>query len=173
MALPNFLTASPPRSPHVAPPGYFDNIFPTATPSRSAFSIRPTRRDVLLCLLTMSFSYLLFSAPPSAETIASPANAAGAKSHQYLPWKTLWHSDESCAVPAATGSETTFTESVRGHGLQAIDESPKGDAPWDGGEEELEDDQVFPGETMNRGHQPGWTLFDRLYVYNGSFYVVT
>jgi hypothetical protein len=120
----------------------------------------------------MSFSYLLFSAPPTTEGVASPIKSAPGKSHQYLPW-TLWHSDDSCAVPVSAGVETTFTDSVRGHGLQAIDESPKGDAPWDGGEEEQEDDQVFPGETLNRGHQPGWTLFERLYVYNGSFYVVT
>jgi len=62
---------------------------------------------------------------------------------------------------------------VRGHGIAAIDESPKDDTRWDGGEEELEDDQVFPGETKLIAHQPGWTMFDRLYVFNGSFYVVT
>lgn len=44
---------------------------------------------------------------------------------------------------------------------------------WDGGEVEDEDDQLEGSRTVLRGHQPGWTLFEKLYIYNGTFYVVT
>ena len=169
MSLPNFLQpSSPPRSPHVARPGYFDNMYPSATP-RAPIPLRPTRRDVLLCLVTLSFSYLLFSSPGGSEALPAPN---GASSKYRMPWTSLWGSEKS-RPDVRVSSETTYTESVRGHGLQAIDESPKDDTRWDGGEEEEEDDTVFPGETKLLAHQPGWTMFDKLYVYNGSFYVVT
>lgn len=45
--------------------------------------------------------------------------------------------------------------------------------PWDEGEEEAEDDELEGMATILSGHQPGWTLMERLYAFNGSFYVIT
>ena len=95
--------------------------------------------------------------------------------------------------------ELTFGESVQSHGLGAppvsrlksqtldviiTETETEGDEDdvvfaeeesnaWDGGEEEDEDDELERGASVLRGFQPGWTLVDRLYLYNGSFYVVT
>ena len=44
---------------------------------------------------------------------------------------------------------------------------------WDGGEEEAEDDELESVSTVLAGHQPGWTMMERLYMFNGSFYVVS
>ncbi|EIW69813.1 hypothetical protein TREMEDRAFT_61582 [Tremella mesenterica DSM 1558] len=44
---------------------------------------------------------------------------------------------------------------------------------WDGGEEEEEDDELESGMTILDGHSHGWTLLQRVYLFNGSFYVVT
>ena len=44
---------------------------------------------------------------------------------------------------------------------------------WDGGEEEAEDDELASVATVLVGHQPGWTIMERLYIFNGSFYVIT
>ena len=44
--------------------------------------------------------------------------------------------------------------------------------PWDQGEE-AEDDELESVATVLTGHQPGWTLMERLYIFNGSFYVIT
>ena len=54
-----------------------------------------------------------------------------------------------------------------------IDDEEGESGSWDEGEEADEDDELEAGATVLRGFQPGWTLVDRLYIYNGSFYVVT
>jgi hypothetical protein len=86
----------------------------------------------------------------------------------------MWGSKQSCPVPTVR-TEMTFTESIQSHGLQPApsDEIVIPEVVGDGGEEAQEDDVVFPGETKLLGHQAGWTLFDKLYIYNGSFYIVT
>lgn len=165
------VNTSPPRSPHAAPAGYFDRI-PLATTGRSGV-FRPTRRDVLLCLLTLSFSYLLFYSPPNSIPVPRPAASATSTSRYHLPWSSVFSSSKSCPPPAGPRHDTTFTESVKSYGFGGIDEQPAGDQRWDGGEEEAEDDEIVAGETRLLGHAPGWTLFDKLYVFNGSFYVVT
>ena len=48
-----------------------------------------------------------------------------------------------------------------------------GARPWDGGEEEDEDDRLEGVATELLGHAPGWTIFERLYLYNHSYYIVT
>jgi hypothetical protein len=57
-------------------------------------------------------------------------------------------------------------------GPDALDQGVKGEY-WDGGEESEEDDELEAISTVLKGHQAGWTIFERLYIYNGSFYVVT
>ena len=187
MSLPAFLRpGSPPRSPHVATSGFFGSYFsgasttpvtatnPHGLPRASgAPMFRPTRRDLVLCLLTLSFSYLLFS-QPSTESFALPTSVR-------LPqWSSFFPSSPPAA--GAAGGEgagrVSFSESVRpvrvDWGEGDLDElrDPSG-VSWDGGEEEAEDDEAENAITILDGHAPGWTLFDRLYLYNGSFYVVT
>lgn len=187
MALPNFLTSSssPPRSPHVAPPGYFDLAYPSSPsssrPSRIMGALfRPTRRDLLLCLLTLSFSYLLFSPSPTSNptphpiaAIKSTGSGIGSSTSRYkLPWTSIFKGD-SCPQSGHHITETTFTDSVKSAGIPDSGDAVVGEK-WDAGVEEAdEDDEVLQGETILRGHQPGWTLFEKLYLYNGSFYIVT
>ena len=74
--------------------------------------------------------------------------------------------------------EPTFGESARMVGpAMTMGEAerllPTSGGGWDAGDEEAEDDQLLGMETVLSGHQAGWTLMERLYVFNGSFYVVT
>jgi hypothetical protein len=77
--------------------------------------------------------------------------------------------------------ERTYEESVRTYGVsraslaEGPDELDQGQTGefWDGGNEAAEDDELEGISTVLKGHQPGWTMFERLYIYNGSFYVVT
>lgn len=77
--------------------------------------------------------------------------------------------------------ERTYEESVRTYGVNratlaesGLDELDQGAGQaWDGGYEAAEDDELEGISTVLKGHQPGWTMFERLYIYNGSFYVVT
>lgn len=187
MALPAFLTQQPPpRSPHVAPPSAF-SYFHAGAPatSRPSLSIRPSRRDLILVLLTLSFSYLLFSTnepPTRATTTVDPPSR-----YKLSDWSQLWrggsHTDNG--VGGSCGPveirEKTFGESVKSYGVSRaslaegadeLDRGAKGEF-WDGGEESAEDDELEAISTVLKGHQPGWTIFERLYIYNGSFYVVT
>lgn len=74
--------------------------------------------------------------------------------------------------------ERNYEESVRTYGVSraSLAEGPdalnEGQA-WDGGVEEAEDDELESMSTALKGHQAGWTMFEKLYIYNGSFYVVT
>ena len=123
---------SPPRSPHVAPPGIFEQYFQTSTSNTRQPSFRPTRRDVLLCLLTLSFSYLLFTAPESTGSTALPfgsngrsrggsssssSGAGGNDSGGYFGKWSFFSQSDSCAAGSEGRSESTFGESVQPHGL--------------------------------------------------------
>lgn len=140
---------------------------------RSTLSLKPTRRDVLLCLLTLSFAFLLFSPPPLAE----PATLNRSSGGQYrLPGLNgLFHSLSSLCQ--ARSDEVIFGESVKAVGFGAAD----AEADYmniEGGSESAFDDDEQYDEFINlattlKGHAPGWTIFERLYIYNGSFYVVT
>lgn len=162
------------------------------------YSLRPTRRDILLCLLTLSFAYLLFS--PAPDTIPIPnqapssvgkhspiAAAGGGGGYRLLGLGNLFYgpsdssSKEYCATPSQSHQET-FGESVKPVGFGSLLGGDVGDRRtglegvdknWDGGEEQAEDDELQGMTTILRGHAPGWTLFDKLYIHNGSFYVVT
>jgi hypothetical protein len=84
---------------------------------------------------------------------------------------------------AAEVRELTFAESVRTYGASVAGTGAEADVdvsvggregrPWDGGEDEAEDDELQGVATLLKGHQAGWTLMDRVYVFNGSLYVVT
>ncbi|WVW80851.1 hypothetical protein I302_102841 [Kwoniella bestiolae CBS 10118] len=199
--LPNFLQGEPPRSPHVERNNFFTSwvngsTSPTHSPHYHQLQhntstntsqgtrqfLRPTRRDVLLCLLTLSFSYLLFSTPSSTST--QPVHLSNtSKGGKYgipnwlFPSSSSSHSSSGvCGV----GGEKTFGESVKTYGFSAgVDldlDLPSGEESgqsWDGGEEQQEDDELQGLTTELKAHAPGWTVMERLYIYNGSFYAVT
>ena len=174
MSLPAFLRpSSPPRSPHTAPPSFIHTYFPASdSPTRKEtgiLSIRPTRRDVLLCLLTLSFSYLLFTPPGTAGTASYTPKPAPNR------WSSLFSGGSTTGSQCTTtgSQEVTFGESVRTYGPNAGIDTIKSGPVWDGGEEEAEDDGLAGVQTVLLGHAPGWTLMDRVYIYNGSFYIIT
>jgi hypothetical protein len=187
MSLPAFLApGSPPRSPHVNTHASQSSYFRLAAPtSRSSpHSVRPTRRDILLVLITLSFSYLLFSSPtPEAPLAPRPAPVRAEQPSRYrLPdWSQLWKTKQE-QVQACDSlempRERNYAESVRTYGISkaSLAEGPDDlddGRGWDGGVEEAEDDELEGISTVMTGHQAGWTMFEKLYIYNGSFYVVT
>ncbi|GFZ48068.1 hypothetical protein JCM24511_05816 [Saitozyma sp. JCM 24511] len=187
---------SPPRSPHGPPPPttFLDSYFSSSAPFRPYWSIRPTRRDILLCLLTLSFSYLVFSSPPAASETAFVATTRirppTATAPSRIPnWSKLWGSkvepDLSCSAEE-TLREETYGESVKTYGssvvnLAALDVDVdslgvgKSGATnkWGVEGEQAEDDELTGVTTSLKGHEAGWTLMDQVYVFNGSLYVVT
>ncbi len=106
--------------------------------------------------------------------------------------------NEKCIPPPPAYRELTFSETVKPVGLKihGVDEiwggggvgvgvgagagngNGKTNLPGgimngeiEGGDDE--DDEFTSVETRLFAHSPGWTLFERLYLFNGSFYVVT
>lgn len=190
MSLPAFLApSSPPRSPHVARPSAFSYFNVQPTSSRPALSIRPSRRDIILVLLTLSFSYLLFGGgsdiPARSGTIETVTPPSRYRLSDWSLFRSSHSSAASCTADslalAGSGREKTFGESVKTYGVSraSVGEAPDELDPgsrgefWDGGEESAEDDELEAISTVLKGYQPGWTIFERLYIYNGSFYVVT
>lgn len=194
MALPAFLQrTSPPRSPHVVKPSPFNSYFEDVAHSTSSirgsyFTLRPTKRDLLLCLLTFSFSYLFLHSPPGAShPISSYTNTQGGSKSNIGYRIPVWpfgsgNTPSTPAVKSSVGGQSTiveeesYTDSVKPVGMSAEVLQPHhggGVHAWDEGQEAAEDDELGGVITVLRGHQPGWTLMERVYVYNGSFYVVT
>ncbi|KAL7422875.1 hypothetical protein Q5752_002172 [Cryptotrichosporon argae] len=183
MSLPAFLSSSPPRSPHVAPPNFLNTYFAAPAPSPSSMplgSLRPTRRDALLCILTLSFSYLLFATPsdPAASKQVGPPGSSvstAGRTSRLSSWSGLFGGSQSCPAVEIREKDLSFGETLRtvGVGLEDLDTVANPSQAWDGGEEEQEDDEFQSEATLLLGHAPGWTLADRLYVFNGSFYVIT
>ncbi|WWD07339.1 hypothetical protein V865_005437 [Kwoniella europaea PYCC6329] len=200
--LPNFLQGSPPRSPHVERNNFFTywasgSSSPTHSPhyqqlqhnttssqGSSRQVLRPTRRDILLCLLTLSFSYLLFSTPGSTTTQSIYPSSTGGKykiPNWLFPSSHSSSSSSSSGACAIGGGEKTFGESVKTYGFNMNTNIDDDDLPigggngksWDGGEEQQEDDELQGLTTDLKAHAPGWTIMERLYIYNGSFYAVT
>ena len=186
MSLPAFLApGSPPRSPHVNTHSSQSSYFRLGpqTGRSSPHSVRPTRRDILLVLITLSFSYLLFSSPsPEAPLAPRPAPVSSEQPSRYrLDWSHLWKTKQGQAQACDSlemPRERNYAESVRTYGVSRASLAEGPDAlddgnGWDGGVEEAEDDELEGLSTVMTGHQAGWTMFEKLYIYTGSFYVVT
>jgi len=187
MSLPAFLApGSPPRSPHVNTHSSQSSYFRLGpqTGRTSAHSVRPTRRDILLVLITLSFSYLLFSSPSPEAPLAprpDPVSADHPSRYRLPDWSQLWKTKQGQAQACDSlemPRERNYAESVRTYGVSRASLAEGPDAlddghGWDGGVEEAEDDELEGLSTVMTGHQAGWTMFERLYIYNGSFYVVT
>lgn len=225
-----FGSSSPPISPHVAPRSTFASSFlpsshphphPHAhsahahghSPSRMAGGgLRPSRRDLLLVVLTLSLSYLAFGRGEGSQPVAAfspssllsqrPISGKNSGNHppngglpEYLDsWKSPLGSFSS--IPAASKcppgiqvlKHETFTESVETRGFDgvALAKAKGTSSSGDGGKSEtttaaaapidwddMEDETVQEMMTVKLAHQPGWTLAEKFYLYNGSIYVVT
>ncbi|EAL23116.1 hypothetical protein CNBA6410 [Cryptococcus deneoformans B-3501A] len=171
-----FQPDSPPRSPHVERPSLLSSHFlsrsiPTSPMlDRSTLFLRPTRRDVLLCLLTLCFAYLLFSPVLPVE----PAAPSRSSTSGYRLSSLSGFFPSLFSLCQTRSDEVTFGETVKAVGFGAADadaDSTKIEGGW---EAALDVDEQFANlATTLKGHAPGWTVFERLYIYNGSFYVVT
>ncbi|WWC92261.1 uncharacterized protein L201_007215 [Kwoniella dendrophila CBS 6074] len=163
---------------------------------RNGIMLKPTRRDILLCLLTLSFSYLLFSNPTATpQNIRSPNPISSSSSsipnegskyklpNWFFPSSSSSSSLSSSSVAdicniGGSSKELTFGESVKTFGFGSgettddIVENGSGKL-WDQGEEQQEDDELQGLVTNLKAHSPGWTIMERLYIFNGSFYAVT
>jgi len=201
MVLPKFLMpGSPPRSPQVAKPGLLGSYFsamssprtgaPPLSPSLGGMvprpsTFRPTRRDLVLMFLTLSFSFLMFSPSPTSLPVAIPSPGPLGRGSYRIPlpaWLSSSPSLHSGERPPPASRELTFGESVKfvgpstsgTYGAVTGLAAEEGDGmAWDGAEEEAEDNEWEAGSTRLRGFAPGWTLMDSVYIYNGSIYVIT
>lgn len=98
--------------------------------------MRPTRRDLLVVVVTLITAYILFSTPQVHKTVTDAAN-----SNARLKALGLWH---------GSTPERSFDASVaRPHQT----------------EETL--------TTHLRDHTPGYTIFEKVYLYDNRLYVVT
>ena len=149
--------------------------------------LRPSRRELVLVLLTLGFSYVLFA---SVQEEAGASRSKGASwASQYISGSRLgkladpsfspssWNfwSGSGSARSAATcdSKEADFWAGARQYGT-----TPRTDTVF-GSEGQGPDDEVLMSKeerllaTKKVGHAPGWTMMERAYVYNGSVYVVT
>ncbi|WVO17415.1 hypothetical protein L204_105107 [Cryptococcus depauperatus] len=179
--LPNFLqqSGSPLRSPHVEQSSFFASAFashtqPMSGHPRSSLFLRPTRRDLLLCIVTLSFSYLLFSPPLNTQGVSVNPAFASKYSHSWGRFGSFFPASSSTSCPQIN-NEVIWSETVKpvGFGVAGSGKFRQGTKVWAGGEEEEEDDEFQTLSTVLKAHSPGWTIFEKLYIHNGSFYVVT
>lgn len=99
--------------------------------------LRPTRRDLLLVVLTLGLAYLLFASPEVHQKVVTSAASSSARLKSLGLWRGRAgprNFDASVARPQQD-SETLIT-------------------------------------TL-RDHTPGWTIFEKIYLYDGRLYVVT
>lgn len=151
---------------------------------RPRWKFRPTRREILLCLLTLLSSYTIFYHPqsPTQDPLFLPT--AGSSEYPEPDWSII--PSEAEVKPGAVDvdegeSEAGLRKSVRTYGSSIANRSapkPRGKTilkgrDREGGEEQAEEDAWTGASTTLKEHQAGWTLMDRVYVSNGSLYVVT
>lgn len=101
-----------------------------------ARGMRPTRRDLLVVILTLGLAYLFFSAPQVHKTVTSAASSSAR-----LKALGLWHD----SAPARSFDASVARPHQTAEGLV----------------------------THLRDHTPGWTVFEKVYLYDSRLYVVT
>lgn len=131
-------------------------------PSPLSRGLRPSRRDLLLVLLTFGVAWLFFASP---STPASPGRsdiyAESSRSSRLGSLTGLLRGGKGGYDGAAGEGAVTYTESVKKVGFKA-DSS-----------EDVDPEQFAHLNTKMLGHTPGWTMFEKLYLFNGQLYVVT
>lgn len=143
--------------------------------------LRPSRRELVLVLLTAGVSFILFAGSQQPKDGASNATWASsvygsslgklADSSKYPSSWSSWLGSESSAPTSCDAGEANFWDSAAQYGTASQPDPKYGlNGP---------DDDVLVSQeerllgTHKVGHAPGWTMMERAYVYNGSVYVVT
>ncbi|KAJ9116172.1 hypothetical protein QFC20_000852 [Naganishia adeliensis] len=153
--------------------------------------LRPGKRDVVVCLVTLLFAWVTIGMKsPSVDrgtygssyNLASPnmdsAKASWYGSHyiskvgnKFSNFKSFWPGsakeleqleDVLCPTMPGGGYESMDEQGLLGLGSKA-----------DNDEEEDDDVGVLGGATRITGHSPGWTVFENLYLFNGTLFIVT
>jgi hypothetical protein len=120
-------------------------------------SLRPTRRDLILVIISFTLGYLFFTAPDRRVSDATSRLKSVASA--------FTGGNDKCAVPGAV-SGPLFENQVAKVGFQFTPGE-------DGAESDEELDEYTKMETKLLGHTPGWTMFEKLYIFNGQFWVLT
>lgn len=131
-----------------------------------AFSrgIRPTRRDLLLVVITAAIAYFFFTAPERRGPVLSTKPSNKPSRLQSLQ-HALTGSSQVCAPQGGTGPhDRAFADHLQKVGFSAAAKAP------DSEEAEEEYEKL---ETKMIGHTPGYTMFEKLYLFNGQFWVLT
>jgi len=119
---------------------------------------RPTRRDLLVVILTFTVAYIFLTAPERQRT----ANT-GSRLKSLLGGA----GSDQCAPEVSGLHDRTFSEQNKKVGFKVVgDDEP-------GLTDEEEADDYAKMETKMLGHTPGWTMFEKLYLFNGQFWVLT
>lgn len=137
--------------------------------------LRPSRRELILVVLTLGVSYILFAGSQTqngtSKTWAEYGSSLGrlADPATYPSSWSFW-SDSDGASPATCEAKEDFWHGVKQYGTASEPDSTGLNGP---------DDEVLVSKeerqlgTRKVGHSAGWTMMERAYVYNGSVYVVT
>jgi hypothetical protein len=145
--------------------------------------LRPSRRELVLVLLTLGFSYVLFASiqgqgpsgkgPSWASQVISGSSLGKLSDPSQSPSRWNFWSSDSTSAKCQVSEADFWTQA------QAYGSTPRDDAksPLLGPDDEVDEALMSREErlfgTVKVGHAPGWTMMERAYVFNGSVYVVT
>jgi hypothetical protein len=125
--------------------------------------LRPTRRDLLLVILSFTVAYVLFSSPE--RRVGSVAGAS--RTSRFKSLSTAFGGSNSDNCPAGGLHDRSFEDQNRKVGFKV---GPGDEAGHNEGDEL---DEYAKMETKLVDHTPGWTMFEKLYLFNGQFWVLT
>lgn len=161
---------------------------------------RPGRRDILLCLTTFFIAWLVFSPSSDSSSISSPSPSptrtpgspssqlskedraliqkakylAGGFSLPGLPKfaasKFGW-ADEEAKEACEIGLGHSVHPVLKERGYSDAVKQVALSKPLE--EDDDDDPLTTSGQTSLLAHSPGWTIFENLYLYNGTLWVVT
>lgn len=124
-------------------------------------ALRPTRRDVILVVLSLAFA-LLFLTPSQHPNAAAPRpSSSKSGGGRFGKWGSILGPSPAHAVVR----EPSFEETVQPAGFVSTEGVSHDDT--------AESDEFADKATLMLGHTPGWTMFERVYIYNGQMVVVT
>lgn len=122
-------------------------------PSPYSRGLRPSRRDLMIVLLTLGVAYMWLGNPNRAQSVD------GSEGGRMSSLGSLWGGRKGDCPPPQSVS---FEETVKKVGFVR---KP--------GSTEPDNEQFKHLNTKMLGHTPGWTMFEQLYLFNGQLYVVT
>lgn len=128
--------------------------------SGSRGGIRPTRRDLLIIILTVCLAYLFIG--PSHHVPAVVADNRPRLKSGLANLLTGKGAEVLCGN-LRTGDGPTFEQAVEKVGFRTSDEH----------DDPSEDEEYEKMSTKLMGHTPGWSMFEKLYIFNGQLWVIT